>query len=82
MTIVLGEVEQRTDLSELVQLIQTKEYAISLTASPVVVNKVMKSKGKPEKCRYCGKNHLKGKENCPAAGAKCNNCDKTGHMPF
>ena len=33
-----------------------------------------------EKCGYCGRNHPRGKVNCPAANTHCNSCSKVGHF--
>ena len=37
-------------------------------------------KQQPEKCGYCGRNHPRGKNNCPAANARCDSCMKLGHF--
>uniref|UniRef100_A0AC34FQI5 Reverse transcriptase n=1 Tax=Panagrolaimus sp. ES5 TaxID=591445 RepID=A0AC34FQI5_9BILA len=36
--------------------------------------------GKGVKCSYCGGNHQKGKDNCPAKGQTCNKCGKQDHF--
>ena len=32
-------------------------------------------------CRFCGKEHEKGRKNCPAGDHKCCSCGKIGHFP-
>ena len=32
------------------------------------------------KCRYCAKEHVFGKKNCPAFGKSCNNCGLKNHF--
>ena len=76
-TVVLGEVEQKTDLEELVKLIQAKKYAKQSTSTSNTVSGL--SKDKPC-CGNCGKEHQKGRSNCPAQGKKCNKCDKMNHF--
>ena len=41
---------------------------------------VSKVDARDKKCRYCGDNHTPGKNNCKAAGNKCEKCDKMGHF--
>ena len=77
--IVLGEVEQKTDLKGLIQLIQAKEYGKSSTATPAASVSEFSPAGK-RKCFNCGGAHKGGKDNCPANGRKCNNCSKLGHF--
>jgi hypothetical protein len=36
--------------------------------------------GKGVKCGYCGGNHQKGQDNCPAKGQSCNKCGKVNHF--
>uniref|UniRef100_A0AC35GBU6 Reverse transcriptase n=1 Tax=Panagrolaimus sp. PS1159 TaxID=55785 RepID=A0AC35GBU6_9BILA len=36
--------------------------------------------GKGYKCSYCGGDHQRGKEKCPAKGATCNKCGKRDHF--
>uniref|UniRef100_A0AC34FRJ3 Reverse transcriptase n=1 Tax=Panagrolaimus sp. ES5 TaxID=591445 RepID=A0AC34FRJ3_9BILA len=36
--------------------------------------------GKGVKCGYCGGNHQKGKDNCPAKGQSCKKCGKLDHF--
>ena len=80
-SIVLGEVEQKTELNGLIELIQAKEYGRS-SSSQSVVNSV--TSGTPRrKCPNCGRIHEKGvtwKEHCPAKAQKCNECGKVGHF--
>ena len=77
--IVLGEVEQKTDLKGLIQLIQAKEYGKSSTDTPAASVSELSPAGK-RKCFNCGGAHKGGKDNCPANGRKCNNCSKLGHF--
>ena len=77
--IVLGEVEQKTDLKELIKLIQAKEYGKSSTSAATVSVSEL-SPTEKRKCSYCGGVHKGGKDNCPANGKKCNNCSKLGHF--
>jgi hypothetical protein len=48
------------------------------------VNKVSQqnppSRGNTVKCRYCGRQHTKGKQYCPAADTRCSYCRKMGHF--
>ena len=84
-TIVLGEVEQKTDLNELIKLIQAKEYAkLSGGTSSAVVTTLNENKAKDfKKCQNCNTEHFRGagwREHCPAHGKKCNKCRITGHF--
>lgn len=51
---------------------------------PSAVNRVSQSspitKGRSFKCKYCGRQHARGKQHCPAADAQCTNCKKNGHF--
>ena len=80
-SIVLGEVEQKTELNGLIELIQAKEYGRS-SSSQSAVNSV--TSGTPRrKCPNCGRIHEKGatwREHCPAKAQKCNECGKVGHF--
>ena len=78
--IVLSEVEQKTDLSELICLIQAKEYGRSSSSTPAI--SAIFPSGK-KKCPNCGSHHEKGtswKEHCPAQKKNCNKCGKIGHF--
>ena len=33
-----------------------------------------------DRCGYCGKSHPRGRNNCPASNARCDNCNKMGHF--
>ena len=77
-TIVLGEVEQKTELDELIKLIQAKEYAKSSTASASPsVNALVFTVDDP--CPNCAGTHTKApgwRESCPAKGKKCSDCSQ------
>ena len=81
-TIVLGEVEQKTELDELIKLIQAKEYAKSSTsAASTSVNALSFTDNDP--CPNCAGTHTKApgwRESCPAKGKKCLDCKKIGHF--
>ena len=53
------------------------------TVSPSV-NKVSLpcpgNQSRPLKCKYCGRQHVRGKQHCPAADAKCSHCQKMSHF--
>ncbi|EDO29904.1 predicted protein, partial [Nematostella vectensis] len=34
----------------------------------------------PDRCGYCGRDHPRGKINCPAANVRCDKCNKVGHF--
>ncbi|EDO44175.1 predicted protein [Nematostella vectensis] len=34
----------------------------------------------PDRCGYCGRDHPRGKINCPAANVRCDKCTKVGHF--
>ena len=61
-TIVLGEVEQKTDLNELIKLIQAKEYAkLSGGTGSAVVSTLNENKTKDfKKCQNCNTEHFRG----------------------
>ena len=84
-TIVLGEVEQKTELNEVIKLIQAKEYAkLSGGTGSAVVSTLNENKTKDlKKCQNCNTEHFCGpgwREHCPAYGKKCNKCKITGHF--
>ena len=79
---VLGEVEQRTKLEDLVSLIQAKEYGRTSTSLQNTSVSAVGPKD-PILCPNCGGNHRKGdtwREFCPAANKVCRRCDKIGHL--
>ena len=67
--------------SSLYEECHTGASAVSL---PSTVNRVSLpspiAKGRSFRCKYCGRQHAKGKQHCPAADAQCTNCKKMG--PF
>ena len=82
-TIVLGEVEQKTQLEDLVALIQAKEYGRTSASTSNVGSGVSAVEKSSASYPNCGNKNVKGddwKDNCPAANKTCENCDKTGHF--
>ena len=55
-SIVLGEVEQKVELKELIELIQAKEYGRQSTNTSAVVNAIMKKKSSQQSCPNCLQN--------------------------
>ena len=53
-------------------------------ASSGAVNKISQQnptgRGNTVKCKYCGRQHTKGKQYCPAADTRCSYCKKMGHF--
>ena len=81
--VVLGEVEQRTELKGLIELVQAKEYGRLSTSVQARVSGVLSRSKTPRACQNCGGEHEKGatwKEHCPAKNKKCNDCRKVGHF--
>ena len=79
---VLGEVEQWTNLEDLVSLIQAKEYGRTSTSMQNTSMSAVGAKD-PIICPNCGGNHREGdtwREFCQAAKKVCRNCDKIGHL--
>ena len=79
-SIVLGEVQQETELQGLIKLIQAKEYGRMSTIQQSSINAVSNSEGP---CPNCARRHKKGqtwKEHCPAKNKPCNECKKMGHF--
>ena len=79
---VLGEVEQKSTLKDLIELIQAKEYGRNSVMQAPTINAV--SNQTPRKsCPNCGGSHAKGttwKEFCPARDKHCTKCEKIGHF--
>ena len=51
----------------------------ALTTVDAIRAKVKKI-SREEKCEYCGRNHKRGKRNCPAYGKICNECGGENHF--
>ena len=61
---------------------QTQLKELCAAQPQASVNAVGNSKDttkQPELCSYCGRNHAKKRESCPAYGQTCRNCDKANH---
>ena len=81
-SIVLGEVQQETELKGLIKLIQAKEYGRTSAIQQSSINAVSNSHSEGP-CPNCAKRHKKGqtwKEHCPAKNKPCSECKKIGHL--
>ena len=64
------------------KLAQRKMLGIVNPTSLVSVDDIKRNgKGQyRDKCNYCGRNHKRGKQNCPAFGKKCDRCGGMNHF--
>ena len=81
-TVVLGEVEQKANLDDLVRLIQAKEYAKSSTSGSSL-SAISTKENVVKLCTNCNTEHEQGlqwRKLCPAQKKTCRKCGKLGHF--
>jgi hypothetical protein len=68
-------------ITEMETVNSIKEYKKPTSNRSVYTNKNDRNvSGSAVKCKYCGRDHVPGKPNCPAAGKKCNKCKQSNHF--
>ena len=76
---VLSHSEAATmTLEKLLSFVEGKESGMA--SQGLMTGNSVGNVSKKLKCRFCGDEHVRGKQHCKAAGKKCEKCQKVGHF--